>query len=110
MNQSWSKIAVVGAGAIGCYFGGLLARAGANVTLIGRQRHVDPINRDGLLFQSGDRQECIAITATENIAGVRDARLILFCVKSTDTDDAVQGMTPYLADDAVILSLQNGVD
>jgi 2-dehydropantoate 2-reductase len=110
MNQSWSKIAVVGAGAIGCYFGGLLARAGATVTLIGRRRHVDAINQNGLLFQSGDRKERIAIAAAETIEAVRDARLILFCVKSTDTDDAARVMAPHLADDAVILSLQNGVD
>jgi 2-dehydropantoate 2-reductase len=110
MTRSWSKIAVVGAGAIGCYFGGLLARAGANVTLIGRRKHVDPIKQNGLLFQSGDRQERIAITAREDIAAVRDARLILFCVKSTDTDNAAKAMAPHLADDAVILSLQNGVD
>ena len=47
-----SPVAVVGAGAIGCYFGGMLARAGANVTLIGRRAHVDAIKRDGLLLQS----------------------------------------------------------
>src|SRR6266545_131067 len=110
MNETWSRIAVVGAGAIGCYFGGLLARAGANVTLIGRQKHVDPINRNGLLFQSADFQERIAIAATGDIAAVSGARLVLFCVKSIDTDDAARQMAPHLADDAVVLSLQNGVD
>jgi 2-dehydropantoate 2-reductase len=48
--------------------------------------------------------------ATEDIAGVRDARLVLFCVKSNDTDDAARAMAPHLAADAVVLSLQNGVD
>ena len=109
-NAIGSSIAVVGAGAIGSYFGGLLARAGCKVTLIGRQRHVDAINRDGLLFQSGGVEERIPIAATTDIAAVADARLILFCVKSLDTEDAAAKMAPHLAPDAVILSLQNGVD
>jgi 2-dehydropantoate 2-reductase len=109
-NQTWCNIAVVGAGAIGCYFGGVLARAGMKVTLIGRQNHVEPINRNGLLLQSLDIQERIAISATSDIAAVGDAQLVLFCVKSRDTQDASQAMAPYLPPDAVVLSLQNGVD
>jgi 2-dehydropantoate 2-reductase len=109
-NETPSKIAVMGAGAIGCYFGGMLARAGVNVTLIGRQKHVGPINQNGLLLQSRDFQEHIRIAATESVAAVRDAQLVLFCVKSVDTEDAAQKMAPYLAPDTVILSLQNGVD
>ena len=105
-----SKIAVVGAGAIGCYFGGMLARAGHDVTLIGRAPHVDAINKNGLLFESLGRQECITVAATDRIAGVADARLVLFCVKSPDTDGAAQAMAPHLAPEAVLLSLQNGVD
>ncbi|HUI95190.1 MAG TPA: 2-dehydropantoate 2-reductase [Xanthobacteraceae bacterium] len=109
-NQTWSPVAVVGAGALGCYFGGVLARAGARVTLIGRRAHVEAINRDGLGFESRGRQQFIPVAATERIAGVADARLILFCVKSNDTDDAAAQMAQYLAPDAVVLSLQNGVD
>jgi len=109
-KRTWSKIAVMGAGAVGCYFGGMLARAGANVTLIGRPRHVDPINRDGLCFQSLDFQAYIPVAATVDVAAVREAQLVLFCVKSLDTEDAALKMAPYLAPDAVILSLQNGVD
>jgi 2-dehydropantoate 2-reductase len=110
MNQILPTIAVVGAGAIGSYFGGMLARAGMNVTLIGRKPHVDAIRRNGLTFQSRDLEERIAIAATDDIAGVRDARLILFCVKCLDTETAAQQMAPHLPPDAVILSLQNGVD
>jgi 2-dehydropantoate 2-reductase len=109
-SRPWSKIAVVGAGAIGSYFGGRLARAGMNVTLIGRQRHVDAITRDGLLFQSGDTEERIAVIATTDMAAIRGADLILFCVKNLDTEDAAARMAPHLAPDAVIVSLQNGVD
>ena len=109
-NQMWSPIAVVGAGALGCYFGAVLARAGACVTLIGRRVHVEAINRKGLGFESRGRHEFIPVAATERIAAVSDARLILFCVKSNDTDDVAAQMAQYLAPDAVVLSLQNGVD
>jgi 2-dehydropantoate 2-reductase len=109
-NSTGPRIVVLGAGAIGSYFGGRLARAGQNVTLIGRQSHVDVINRNGLLFQSGDAEERIAVAATTDISAVRDAELILFCVKNLDTEDAAAKMAPYLAPDAVIVSLQNGVD
>jgi 2-dehydropantoate 2-reductase len=109
-NDTLSPVAVVGAGALGCLFGGLLARAGAAVTLIGRPQHVAAIRRDGLRFDSRGEQSMIPVAATEDIAAVRGARLVLFCVKSNDTDDAARAMAPYLAADAVVVSLQNGVD
>ncbi len=105
-----SNIAVVGAGALGSLFGGMLARAGVKVTLIGRSAHVDAINRDGLLFQGLDGEQRIPVRATADISAVRDAGLILFSVKGLDTETAAAAMAPHLARDAVILSLQNGVD
>jgi 2-dehydropantoate 2-reductase len=104
------KIAVFGAGAIGCYFGGMLARAGKQVTLIGRREHVEAINAHGLFFKSIDFEEVIELTASIEPAALRDARLILFCVKSGDTDTAAAAIAPYVAPDTVLLSLQNGVD
>jgi 2-dehydropantoate 2-reductase len=109
-RETWSSIAVVGAGALGSYFGGLLARAGRKVTLIGRASHVDAVNRDGLLLQRLDAEERIAVSATTDIAAVRDAGVVLFCVKSLDTETAAAAMAPHLARGAVVLSLQNGVD
>ena len=109
-NRSWSKIAVVGAGAVGSYFGGMLARAGADVTLIGRRPHVEAINHNGLLFKNAGGEQRIPVAATEDIAAVSGAELVLFCVKSLDTDAAARAMAPHLARDAVVLSLQNGVD
>ena len=105
-----SPIAVVGAGAIGCYFGGMLARAGAKVTLIGRPPHIEAIKRNGLMLQSLDFRETIRAAATQDMAAVGEAGLVLFCVKSRDTEDAARQMAPQLAADAVVLSLQNGVD
>jgi 2-dehydropantoate 2-reductase len=105
-----SSIAVVGAGALGSYFGGMLARAGLKVTLIGRRAHVDAVNRNGLLFQSNVREERISISATTDISAVAGAGLVLFCVKSLDTETAAAAMAPHLAPEKIVLSLQNGVD
>jgi 2-dehydropantoate 2-reductase len=100
----------MGAGAVGCYFGGMLARAGASVTMIGRSRHVDAITRDGLFLDTMQFQERVLVTATTDVAAVRDAEIVLLCVKTLDTEDAAQAMMPYVSRDGVVMSLQNGVD
>ena len=51
-DMTWPRVAVIGAGAVGCYYGGMLARAGASVTLVGRPAHVSAIKRDGRLEQA----------------------------------------------------------
>ena len=109
-TQTLSPVAVVGAGALGCLFGGMLARGGATVTLIGRPANVAAIRRDGLVFESGGVRQSIPVAATQDMAAVGGARLVLFCVKSADTDDAARAMAPHLGRDAVVLSLQNGVN
>lgn len=100
----------MGAGAVGSFFGGLLARAGAPVTLIGRAAHVAAIQERGLTIESDGRSESIRIKATTDAAGVAGARYVLVCVKSSATVGAAEAIAPYLAKDAVVLSLQNGVD
>jgi 2-dehydropantoate 2-reductase len=109
-NPSLGNVAVMGAGAVGCYFGAMLARAGATVRLIGRPALVDAVTRDGLHFDGVEFRGRIPLSATADPAGVADAGLVLFCVKSTDTETAVQAMAPHLAHGAVVLDLQNGVD
>ncbi|WP_186420530.1 2-dehydropantoate 2-reductase [Bosea sp. CS1GBMeth4] len=104
------KIAVMGAGAVGCYYGAMLARAGHAVTLVARPQHVKAILDRGLVLETASFTESIAIAAAADAAGVRDADLVLFCVKSGDTVAAGREMAPHLAPGATILSLQNGVD
>ena len=114
------RVAVLGAGAVGCYYGGMLARAGARVTLIGRANHVAAIQRDGLWFESPGFagpgytlpafQGHIPVAASTQTEAVRDAQLVLCCVKSTDTGRAARDMLPLLPPEALVLSLQNGVD
>ncbi|MCX5496748.1 2-dehydropantoate 2-reductase [Kaistia dalseonensis] len=104
------KITVMGAGAVGCFYGAMLARAGHSVTLIARPRHVAAINSDGLVLEMAGRTERLAVTATSEPAGVAGADIVLFCVKSTDTAEAGRHIAPFLAADTALWSLQNGVD
>lgn len=104
------KIAVMGAGAVGCYYGGMLARAGHDVALIGRAQHVEAICRQGLLLDTQSFGEYIPISASTEATAVAGAEVVLCCVKSSDTEVAAQAMAPHLAPETLVLSLQNGVD
>jgi len=104
------RVAVVGAGAVGCWYGGMLARAGVAVTLVGRPRHVEAMRRDGLRLQSAGYDEHVRVEAATDVAAAAGATLVLVCVKSTDTDAIALQLAPQLAPGAVVLSLQNGVD
>jgi 2-dehydropantoate 2-reductase len=109
-DEKWPRVAVLGAGAVGCYFGGMLARAGAPVTLIGRPQHVEALKRDGLWLEGMRFQEWVPVAASVAVEAGRDAAVVLFCVKTLDTDEAARSLAPHLAPGAVVLSLQNGVD
>lgn len=104
------SIAVLGAGAVGCYFGGMLARAGAPVTLIGRLAHVEAMRADGLYLESSRFQEHIPVSASTSVEAARNAAIVLFCVKTVDTEAASKMLAPHLATESVVVSLQNGVD
>jgi len=104
------NIAVMGAGAVGCYYGGMLGRAGHSVVLIGRSHHVEAVRRDGLFMDTQSFQMHVPMRASTDASGVQGAKIVLCCVKSTDTERAAADMAPHLARDALVLSLQNGVD
>ena len=104
------KIAVMGAGAVGCYYGFMLARAGHDVVLIGRPQHLEAIERQGLRLEAQTFDEHIRVSVSTEAGAVQRARLVLFCVKSNDTESGAAAIKPHLAPDAVVLSLQNGVE
>src|SRR5215211_3960584 len=104
------KVAVMGAGAVGCYYGGMLARAGHDVVLIARPQHVEAIGRDGLRMETRTFDEQVRLRASSEPSAAQGANLVLFCVKSMDTESAGTQLRPYLAPDALVLCLQNGVD
>jgi 2-dehydropantoate 2-reductase len=105
-----ARVAVVGAGAVGSYFGGMLARRGVRVTLIGRPAHVEAIHRDGLFLDCVTFQEKVKVEASTEISAAREAEFVLLCVKTLDTEETMRALKPNLAAGAIVVSLQNGVD
>jgi 2-dehydropantoate 2-reductase len=104
------QVAVIGAGAVGCYYGGLLLRAGHDVTFIGRRTHVDAINAHGLLLDTQSFKGHLPAKAATDAAALASPDLVLFCVKSADTEEAGRSLAGRLRPETSILSLQNGVD
>jgi 2-dehydropantoate 2-reductase len=100
----------MGAGAVGCYYGAMLARAGHKVTLIGRAQHVQAAQRSGLRLETRTFNEAVRLQASTDPGAVRGADLVLFSVKSNDTESAGQAVAAHLGSDTAILTLQNGVD
>jgi 2-dehydropantoate 2-reductase len=103
-------VAVLGAGAVGSYFGAMLARAGLDVLLIGRPAHVDAIVRDGLRVLQDEREWSAGVRAAVDPLAARAADIVLVTVKTPDTAAAARMLSPHLRADARVVSLQNGVD
>ena len=107
------RIVVAGAGAIGCFVGGMLAEAGCNVTLLARPRVIDDITQHGLrLTDFGGLDRVVAaqsLTMSDDAAILRDADIILVTVKSADTPDVADLIAHHAPAQAIVVSLQNGV-
>jgi len=104
------RVAVLGAGAVGCYFGGMLARGGTIVTLIARPARVEALYREGLFLDAVHFQERVKVAVSADLSAAKTADVVLFCVKTVDTDDAAKALRPYLGPGTLVISLQNGVD
>jgi 2-dehydropantoate 2-reductase len=105
------RIAVMGTGAVGGYFGAKLAAAGDDVVFITRPRHLPALRRDGLRIESPNGALYVRngfFTDSPADAGAVD--LVLFCVKSYDTTEAAAALAPMITKSTAILSLQNGID
>jgi 2-dehydropantoate 2-reductase len=109
-QEPWPRIAVVGAGAVGGYFGGLLARARAPVVMIGRPAFVEAVKKNGLFLDTLHFQESVRVEASTDLSAIRGAEIVLFCVKTTDNAATARAIAPLLAPNALVLSFQNGVD
>jgi len=105
------RIAIVGAGGVGGYFGAKLARAGESVVMLARGAHRDAIVRDGLQVRSAvDGDFTVKVDAVQSLAGQPPVDMALFCVKSFDTRVAAEALRPVLGPATGVVSLQNGVD
>ena len=110
MESAFQRVAVVGAGAVGSFYGAMLARAGHRVVLVGRAAHAEAIARDGLRLEMGGRTETVALDASSELAAARGAELVLFSVKSTDTEAVARELASVVDRRALVVSLQNGVE
>src|SRR6266581_4555685 len=104
------RVAVVGAGAVGCYFGGMLARAGVPVVLIGRPALAEAVRRNGLFLDCLTFQERVNAEVSTELSAAKAADIVLFCVKTLDTETAAKQLAPHLKPEAIVVSMQNGVD
>jgi len=109
-SEKWPRVAVVGAGAVGGYFGGMLARAGAPVVMIGRPTFVEAAKKNGLFLDTLQFKETIRVEASTDLDAVRGADVVLFCVKTIDTAATARALAPLMSSPATLVSLQNGVD
>jgi 2-dehydropantoate 2-reductase len=105
------KIAIMGTGGVGGYYGGLLAQSGQDVTFIARGAHLRSIREQGLKVKSvhGDFTVSPA-EATDTPAEVGPVDMVLFATKTYQTDEAARSITPMIARNTVVVSLQNGID
>ena len=104
------KILVMGTGAVGGYFGGVLARGGADVTLIARGENRDAIQKNGLQVESVTSGNfTVHPPVIERPDGSWEADLVLFCVKSYQSEEAVELLKPVVGGTTTILTLQNGI-
>ncbi|MFC3851394.1 ketopantoate reductase family protein [Salinispirillum marinum] len=103
------KIALVGAGAVGCYYGAMLALAGHQMLLIGRPAFVEAVRAQGLILEKAGQRIVAQVEATTDPAAVAGADWVLVCVKSGDTEQASREIAPHLSAHSHVLSLQNGI-
>ena len=102
------KILVFGAGSVGSFIGGLLSER-YDVTLLGRKQHMDAIEANGLRI-SGKTERLLHPKVWHSLGDLQDIDLIILTVKAHNTATAMNDMVPYIRDDTIVLSLQNGLD
>jgi 2-dehydropantoate 2-reductase len=104
------RIIIMGTGGIGGYFGAKLARAGEDVTFLARGAHLAAMQSQGLTIESKvDGTWTIPVKAVAALAGEAPADIVLFCVKSYDTDAAIETIRPVVGPETGVMSLQNGI-
>lgn len=108
---NFSNIMVMGAGAVGGYFGGkLVQNSSRNISLVARGRHLEKIKQHGLKVESIDGNFTVKGPASDNPADLPQPDLILFTVKSFDTAGAIEQIRPVVKEHTQILPLQNGIE
>lgn len=104
-----TRVAVLGAGAIGGTIAARMALAGHATTVVARGAHLSAIEANGLRFREGDRDRCVDVTATDDASAIGDADVLFICVKAHDLETATRGLDPALLGHAIIVPVLNGI-
>ncbi|MGQ9582667.1 MAG: ketopantoate reductase family protein [Thermoplasmatota archaeon] len=102
------RVLVFGAGSVGSFFGGLLSER-YDVTLLGRKQHMEAIERNGLRI-TGRTEKVLHPRVWHSLGDLNDIDLIILTVKAYNTESAMRDIVPYIREDTMVLSLQNGLD
>lgn len=106
----WPSVGVMGGGAIGCLYGGWLAKAGASVTIVGRPAHVDAMRARGLRVSGSDFDFHVPVNASTDMSALAQSDVVLFCTKTRDTENVATVLRSFLLPTSAVLAFQNGVD
>ena len=105
------RIAIVGSGGLGGYFGGRLAAAGVDVVFLARGAHLEALRTRGLRIESPNGNLHLPrVSATDDASTVGAVDVVLFAVKLYDTESAISLLPPLVGDDTVVIPFQNGVE
>lgn len=104
------RLAVLGSGGIGGYYGALLAKGGHDVAFIARGAHLEALQQRGFTVRTPEGESTMPVTAVAETKSLAPVDLVLFCVKSYDTAPAAQTLPPLMTRDTAVVTLQNGVD
>jgi 2-dehydropantoate 2-reductase len=104
------KIAAMGAGGVGGYFGARLQQAGHDVTFFARGRHLEAIRSNGLKVESAHGNAQLKVRALEEPHEADVVDVVLFAVKLWDTESAAERLRPVVGKDSVVIPFQNGVE
>jgi 2-dehydropantoate 2-reductase len=110
MRTSAPRIAVMGSGGVGGYFGARLANAGIDVTFIARGAHLAAMRASGLRIEGPDESVTVGVTATDEPESIGSVDFVLFAVKLWDAADAAARCRPLIGSNTAVVSLLNGID
>ena len=103
------RIAIMGSGGLGGYFGARLAQGGADVHFVARGAHLEAMRSQGLRIEGPEPMHLPEVQVTDDPATIGVADVVMLCVKLWDTEQAIERMRPMVGPDTVIVSFQNGV-
>lgn len=103
------KIAVMGSGGLGGFFGAKLASGGAEVHFVARGSHLEAMRTQGLRIEGPDELHLRSVNATDDTRTIGEVDLVMLCVKLWDTTAALRQIRPLVGSNTVVVSFQNGV-